>query len=152
MACRRVVTAKHLAVARLLVDGESGYRALRQCGYSHFSARNPGLVLRHSWGLRQAILEEQERRRQYFVPRPARKRRDKYSRRAVAQAVKQYVAPYLQTASTNTFIHKLHASEERLQALADGRASVRLRCSICRGPLEGNDRWCPKCQRIEAGI
>jgi hypothetical protein len=27
-----------------------------------------------------------------------------------------------------------------------------LRCSICRGPLEGNDRWCPKCQRIEAGI
>ena len=57
MACRRIVTAKHQAVARLLVDGESGYRALRQCGYSHYSARDLGLVLRHSWGLRQAILE-----------------------------------------------------------------------------------------------
>ena len=152
MACRRIVTAKHQAVARLLVDGESGYRALRQCGYSHYSARNLGLVLRHSWGLRQAILEEQERRKQYLVPRPARGRRDRFSRRGVAQAVRQFVASDIQAATTNAFLQRLQSETKHAQAIAEGQPSIPERCSVCRGPLEGNDRWCPNCQRGEKSL
>ncbi len=150
MACRRVVTAKHIAVARLLVlDGMSGYRALRQVGYSHWSSRNFGLVLRHCWGLREAIRLEQERHGKYLMPRPARRRRDRYSRRAVGNAVHQYVAPDIQGSLNNTLLQKLHAEGKRAQAIAEGRSLTPVRCSLCQGPLEGKDHWCPRCQRIE---
>jgi hypothetical protein len=152
MACRRIVTAKHKAVAQLLVAGESGYRALRQCGYSHYSARNFGLVLRHSWPLRQAILEEQERRREYLIPRPARPRRDKYARRAVAQSVRMFCAADVQAATTNAPTRYHEEQARKARAIAEGRPLQSTRCSLCRGPLEGSDRWCPNCMRVEAGI
>lgn len=149
MACRRIPSARHMQAAKLLVDGESGYRALRQAGYSHWSSRNFGLVLRHSWGLREAIRLEQERRREYLVPRPARRRRDKYSRRAVSNAVRQYVAADIQASSSNTFLRKLYAEGKRAQGIAERQTLIPRRCSVCRGPLEGKDRWCPNCHRME---
>jgi len=149
MACRRIVAAKHRAVAQLLLAGQSGYRALRQCGYSHYSARNFSLVLRHSWPLRQAIMEEQERRREYLVPRPVRKRRDRYARRPVARSVQMFCTPDFQNSTTNAGPRYYEEQSRKARAIAEGRARVPMRCSVCRGQLEGKDRWCPNCMRIE---
>ena len=147
MACRKVLSEKHLTAAKLLLDGWSGYKALRAAGYSHWSSRNFGAVLRRCWSLREAIQREEERRLHHLTPRPARRKR--YDRRPIASVVRQYVAPYLQEATTNTFLHKLYKDGKRLQALTEDRASVPLMCSVCRGPLEGDDHWCVRCQRIE---
>ena len=149
MPCRKIVTAKHMQVARLLIDGESGYRALRQAGYSHWSSRNLGLVLRHSWGLREAVRRAEERSGQYLIPRPVHRRRDKYARRGVANAVRQYVTADIQGATTNTLLHKLHASAKHAEAIAEGKYVHAIRCSLCRGLTEGQDHWCPCCQRIQ---
>lgn len=150
MACRRIVADKHRSVARLLLAGESGYRALRQCGYSRYSARNFGLVLRHSWPLRQAILEEQQLRNEYLIPRPVRIRRDKYARRAVARSVQTFCVPDVQSATTNAGTRYYEEQARKARAIAGGRPMRSTRCSVCRGILEGKDRWCPNCLRIEA--
>jgi hypothetical protein len=147
MTCRRVIAEKHLFVARLLLDGSSGYRARRAAGYSYWSARNFGLVLRHCWALREAIRREEERRSHYLAPHPARRRR--HDRRPIAVAIRQYVTPDLQAATTNTFLHKLHAEGIRAHAIAQGQTFLPVRCSICQGLTEGRDYWCPQCQRIE---
>lgn len=152
MACRRIVADKHRAVARLLLAGESGYRALRQCGYPHYSARNFGLILRRSWPLRQAILEEQQRRNEYLIPRPVRVRRDKYARRAVARSVQMFCVPDVQAATTNAPTRYHEEQSRHVRAVAKGRILVPLRCSVCGGPLEGEDRWCVRCERIESGL
>jgi hypothetical protein len=149
MACRKVVTTKHAEAARLLVDGWSGYRALRQVGYSHWSSRNFGLVLRHSWGLREAIRREGERSRQYFIPRPARRHRDRFARRAVATAVKTYCVPEFQTGTTSAAIRDYEKSAHIAQRIAAGLSSkLQQRCCMCGGPLEGSDNWCPACRKI----
>jgi len=159
MACRKIVTAKHMAVARLLVDGESGYRALRQCGYSHFSARNPRLVLKHCWGLRQAVIEEQERRRQYFVPRPARTRRDRYSRRALADAVRTYCVPEFQAGSTHAGIREYDAMARKIAGLPPRAEKPRrmVRCPSCGATVDERKMFlnfsqtasvCPRCAGV----
>jgi hypothetical protein len=116
MAVRRIVAQRHRVAASLLLEGESAYRALRQAGYSHYSSRCFGLVLRHSWPLRQAILEATEERKHYWRPRPKRR----YDRRPVARAVQSYVAPYLQGPITNSHLHQLHADERQAQRIAEG--------------------------------
>jgi len=150
MAVRKVVTTRQMAAARLLVNGVSAYRALTQVGYSRWTARNFGALLRSSWGLREAIRLEQESQRHYLRPAPARRRR--YDRRPIAQAVRTYCGAEDSDSISNGWLHKMHQDTQRFQAIAEGRAFVPLLCSVCRGPLEGKDRWCPGCQRIEGKI
>lgn len=152
MACRRIVTVRQMKAANLMVvEGLSAYRALCQVGYAKSTARNFGKLLRGSWGLREAIRLTVEEAGRFLVARPAR-RRKRYDRRSVALNVSQYVGTDLQTLPVNTFLRKLHNESKRCMDIASGRARNPSRCSVCRGPLEGQDRWCPRCQRIESGI
>ena len=132
----------------MLLEGKSAFRALTEAGYSRWTARAFGKLLRGSWGLREAIRLSVEQTGRYLVARPARRRR--YDRRSLAANVRQYIAADIQAASTNTFLCKLHANEKRAQAVAKGRNPVPLRCSMCRGLLEGKDRWCPNCMRTRS--
>lgn len=150
MACRKTVTERQMRAAQMLIDGKSAYRALIAAGYSRWTARAFGKLMRGSWGLRQAILEEQERRRECMIPRPARRRRDKYSRRAVAQSVQMFCTADVQASSTNAGTRYYEEQASKARAIAEGRPMRPTRCSVCRGPLEGKDRWCPNCLRIES--
>jgi hypothetical protein len=147
MAVRKVVNARQMTAARLLVGGESFYRALIHVGYSRWTARNPSALLRSSWGLREAIRREQEAQQHYFRPAPTRRRR--YDRRPVASAVRMYAGPEDRDSVSNTWLHKLHAEGKRAQAIAEGRPMLPKQCSRCRGPLEGRDHWCPNCRCAE---
>jgi rubrerythrin len=148
MACRRAVTARQMRAAQMLLEGKSAFRALIEAGYSRWTARTFGKLLRGSWGLREAIRLRLEQTGQYLLARPVR-RRKKYDRRPLALNVRQYVATDLQAATTNTFLHKLHADEKRAHAIAEGKHALPSRCSVCRGLTEGNDHWCPRCQQTE---
>ena len=147
MACRRAVTARQMRAARLIVDGKSAFEALMEAGYSRWTARAFGKLLRGSWGLREAIRLEQESQQHYLRPAPARRRR--YDRRPVAQAVQMYCGFEDRDSITNVWLHKMHRDVQRCQAIAEGKPIRPTRCSRCRGPLEGKDRWCVNCQRIE---
>ena len=148
MVSRKIVTDKHRTIAKLLLGGASFYSALRQCGYSKASARNPKLVLEHCWGLRQAIVEAQKASNLYFRIPPARKRQ--YDRRAVARfAVTHCNANFEETVS-NRGVREYTGAEKKVALIVSGRAFTPTRCSLCRGPLEGNDHWCPNCMRIES--
>ena len=148
MVSRKIVTDKHRTIARLLLGGESFYRALRQCGYSKASARNPKLVLAHCWGLRQAILEAQKVSSLYFRVPPARKRR--HDRRPVARFAVTHCNPNFEETSSNRGVHEYFAAEKKAAEIVSGRAFTPTRCSLCRGPLEGRDRWCPNCMRTRS--
>jgi rubrerythrin len=142
------VTARQMTAARLMVlEGMSAYRALCQAGYARSTARMFGMLLRGSWGLREALKIAQDESGRSLAARPVRRR--KYDRRSLALNVREYVAPYLQAATTNTFLHKLHADEKRAHAIAEGKHALPSRCSVCRGLTEGNDHWCPRCQQTE---
>jgi hypothetical protein len=147
LACRKAVTARQIRVAQLLIEGKSAYRALIDAGYSRWTARSFGKLLRGSWGLREAIRLKLAQEGRYLVARPVRKRK-KYDRRPLALNVRQYVAPDIQAATTNTFLHKLHTDGQRAQTIATGKILLPVRCSRCRGLTEGKDFWCPSCQRV----
>lgn len=147
MAVRKVINARQRAAAIRLVDGWSAYRALTAAGYSRWTARNFGALLRSSWGLREAIRQEQESREHYLRPGPARRRR--YDRRPVANAVLTYCGAEDRQANTNAGAHFLHEQERKCRAILEGKPSLRVRCSLCNGLTEGNDHWCPRCERIE---
>jgi hypothetical protein len=150
MACRRVVTARQMTAARLMVlEGMSAYRALCRAGYASSTARVFGRLLRGSWGLREAIRLTQEQEGRYLVARPVR-RRNKYDRRSVALNAQLFVSADMQAYPTNTLLRRQHANEKRAQAIASGQTFVPPRCSVCRGPLEGRDRWCPNGRHVES--
>jgi hypothetical protein len=152
MACRRVVTARQMTAARLMVvEGMSAYRALCRAGYASSTARVFGRLLRGSWGLREAIRLTQEQEGRCLVARPVRKR-NRYDRRPLALNVRQYVAADIQVLTTNTALLKQYATAKRTDAIAHGRSLLPVRCSLCRSPLEGQDRWCPNCQRCEKSV
>lgn len=146
MVSRRVVTEKHRFIAKLLLSGESYYRALRQGGYSHYSARNPRLVLAGCWGLRQAIVEAQKASSLCFRVQPARKRR--HDRRPVARFAVTHCHANFEETVNNQGVRDYYAVEKKAAQIAEGKPMLPNRCSLCRGPLEGRDRWCPNCQRI----
>ena len=149
MACRRIVTTRQMKAANLMVvEGLSAYRALCQVVYAKSTARNFSKLLRGSWGLREAIRLTLTESGRFLVARPAR-RRDKYDRRPLALNVSQYVGTDLQALRDNTFPHKLHAETRRCNDIMSVHARFPTRCSLCRGPLEGQDRWCPNCRRVE---
>ena len=147
MAVRRVMNARQMTAARLIVDGHSGFRALRAAGYSHWTARNFGALLRSSWGLREAIRQEQESREHHLGLGPARRRR--YDRRPVTRAVLNYCGREDRQSVTNRPVHWLHEQERHCQAVREGEPLFRVRCSACKRLTEGQDLWCPNCQRIE---
>ena len=151
MACRRVVTARQMTAARLMVlEGMSAYRALCRAGYASSTARVFGRLLRGSWGLREAIRLTQEQERRYLVAHPIRKR-DRYDRRSLALNAQLFVSADMQAYPTNTLLRRQYANGKRAHAVAQGRQPVAPeRCSLCRGLLEGRDRWCPNCRRVEA--
>lgn len=164
MASRQIATAKHVAIARLLVDGTSGYRALLQCGYTHYSARNPGLVIKHCRALRQAIAEEQERRREYLVPRPARRRRDRFSRRAVANLARTYCGPEFQTPYGNSAIRQYDKVARKVERIAAGlppkvdEPKRLTRCPSCGAMVDERKMFlnfsqtmsvCPRCAGVD---
>jgi hypothetical protein len=148
--CRKAVTARQMRAAQLLLEGKSAFRALTDAGYSRWTARAFGKLLRGSWGLREAIRQSLEQLRRYPIARPVRKRAryDKYDRRSLALNVRRCVAEDIQALATNSFLRKQHAAEKRAQAVAEARSPVPVCCSRCRGPLEGSDLWCPNCQRV----
>lgn len=147
VAVRKIVNARQMAAARLIIGGVSAYRALTQVGYSRWTARNFGALLRSSWGLREAIRLEQESQQHYLRPAPARRRR--YDRQSVAKAVLAFCGAEDRDSTSNVWLHKLYLDTKRLQAIAEGRAFVPLHCSVCRGLTEGQDLWCHRCQRVE---
>jgi hypothetical protein len=148
MACKKAITARQMRAAQMLLEGKSAYRALTEAGYSHWTARMFGKLLRGSWGLREAIRITLEQTGRYLVARPVRKRQ--YDRRSLARNVLQYVAADIQAAPTNSSLNKLYTNGKRVKESAENKNPVLLLCSLCRGPLEGRDRWCPNCQRIES--
>jgi hypothetical protein len=148
MACRKVITARQMRAAQMLLEGKSAYSALTKAGYSHWTARSFGKLLRGSWGLREAIRLSLEEAGRYLVTRPVRKRQ--YDRRSLARNVLQYVGEDIQRAPTNSPIHKLYKNGKSAQEIAKNKSPVPLRCSLCSGLLEGNDHWCPYCQRVES--
>jgi len=117
MGTRSWVSAKQRLAAKLLLDGMSGYRALIEAGYSRWTARKVGYLLRHSWGLRQAIVEEQKARDLRLRPSPKRKR---YDRRPTALLVENYCFPENATSHSNTPIERLYDDTQRAQRIADG--------------------------------
>jgi hypothetical protein len=147
MAVRRIVNARQMMAARMIVDGQSAYRALRAAGYSHWTARNFGALLRSSWGLREAIRQEQESRHHYLRPGPARRRR--YDRGPVANAVRDYCLPEDRGAVSNSSVRWLYEQERKCRAIKEGKLTLPVHCSVCGRRTEGNDHWCPNCQRIE---
>ena len=148
MACRKAVTSRQMRAAELLLEGRSAYRALTEAGYSRWTARAFGKLLRGSWGLREAIRLSMEQAGRRLVARPVRKRK-RYDRRALALNVRQSVALDIQASTTNAFLRQLHTDEKRCVEIAEGRRLRLVWCSICRGPLEGQDHWCPRCQRVQ---
>ena len=124
MACRRVVTARQMKAANLMVvEGLSAYRALCQVGYAKSTARNFEKLLRGSWGLREAIRLTLAESGRFLVARPVR-RRKKYDGRPLALNVSQYVATDMQALHGNTFLHKLHAETRRCTDIAQGHSRV----------------------------
>ena len=150
MACRRVVTARQMTAARLMVlEGMSAYRALCRAGYASSTARVFGRLLRGSWGLREAIRLTQAQEGRYLVARPLRKR-NRYDRRSVALNAHMFVSADIQAYPTNSPLRRQHANCERAHAAKQARPLAPERCSLCRGLLEGRDRWCPSCRRVES--
>jgi len=148
--------------ARLLLDGESAYAAMTRAGFSKWTARKFTEVLTRSWLLREAIREEQERRGKYLNnPAPKQpKRPRRWDRRPIALAVTEYVTRPGEADDNARFVQKLHEDSkwgQKLNKYEKGelaepptRAAVlRPRCRACGGRLEGQDRWCPQCQRYE---
>jgi len=148
MAVRKVVNARQMQAAQLLIAGQSAYRALRTAGYSHYTARNFGALLRQSWGLREALRQATEASGVQFRPAPARRRR--YDRRAVAEAIKYYCDSSDHQAVSNAGVRWLHEQVGMARAIAEGKPLPHISCSVCGGRTEGNDHWCPRCLRIEA--
>jgi hypothetical protein len=95
----------------------SGYRALLEAGYSRWTARKVGYLLRRSWGLRQAILEEQQARDLHLRPAPKRK---KYDRRATALAIQSTVFPENASSFSNAPIHRHHENTQRVERISQG--------------------------------
>ena len=91
MAKRRVVTIRQRKAARLLLSGYSGVKALREAGFGRSYARNLGRALARSWGLREAIREEDES--QGWNPRLRRERKHTYDKRRTAHAILQIALP-----------------------------------------------------------
>jgi hypothetical protein len=91
MAKRKVVTHRQRLAARLLLEGMSGVRALRQAGFGRSYSRNLGRALKRSWGLRQALREEKKDMGWYPSLRP--KRRKRYDHRRVVAAINRYALP-----------------------------------------------------------
>jgi hypothetical protein len=137
-----------MAARLMVIEGISAYRALTQAGYARSTARAFGMLLRGSWGLREALRVVQQETGHYLMPRPSRKRK-RYDRRPVALAVRQYVAHDIQATTTNTFLRKLHADAKNADAVALGLSLLPVKCSLCWGRLEGRDFWCPRCRRVE---
>jgi hypothetical protein len=124
MHVRRIPTEKHMLAARLLLDGHTGFKALRAAGYSYWTSTRFGNVYENSFPLREAIRLESERRQAKLQARPA-------------------VKP------------KLYAGKSLVTAVETGKAYKRgprkklvaKHCPMCRGWLEGEDRYCVSCGR-----
>jgi len=102
--------------ARLMVvHGASAYRALSQAGYARSTARQFGMLLRGSCGLREAIRLVQDETSHYLKPAPARRRR--HDRRPVANAVLNYCGPEDRDSLSNTRLHNLHADSKRFKGI-----------------------------------
>jgi len=98
-----------MAAAKYLLDGLPGTKALQLAGFSRWSSRHFGELLRQSWPLREALRLETERRQHNWLPRPQRKRRDKYDSRRIASGIREYViTPEDRTAESNRPIQKRH--------------------------------------------
>ena len=147
---RKVVTERQMLAAKLVVDGLSWYRALTQAGYTPSTAKCPTALLTGSWGLREALRREQESRQKRFLARPIRKY-DRYDRRSATKLIQDYVN--VGTDDSNR-MHGEYLKEQttarRVVGLArPGTIPRVVLCSVCRGRTEGNDHWCPRCERLE---
>jgi hypothetical protein len=140
------LTLRQLRAAWGIVVGRSQREALLRAGYSATSARCPGVLIRTSWGLREAIRILQELRQEYISDPPKRR---KYARRPTAKNVLNYCVPEDRDAWGNGLVQKLYRDELKAKQIAQG-LPMRSRCSHCGGLTEGKDYWCPRCQRIEA--
>lgn len=139
MPVRKVVTEKHRRAASMLLDGESAFKALTHAGYSHYTARNFGKILRESWGLREALRQEEERRQHRLTPRPKRKK--KYDRRKVSLDVRTYCVPEDRHAITNRPTDYLYAQELNVSRIASGLAPK----DVNPRPAFENMTNCPTC-------
>jgi hypothetical protein len=161
VGCRRVTTERQIRAARKLVDGQSAYRALIEAGYSKWTARAFGKLLRGSWGLREAIRLTLDEAGRYLVARPQRRRR--YDRRSLANAVLKYCGAEDRQAVTNTAVHQLHANEQAAKRISAGlppktdQPSRLLRCPSCGAMVDERKMFldftqtmsvCPRCAGV----
>lgn len=79
MDVRSIPREQHLKVASLIMDGWSFQRALMECGFSKWTAKYPGHLLRNSRALKAAIEQERQRRLAKLIPMPVRQRRPSVS-------------------------------------------------------------------------
>lgn len=117
VSTRSWISAKQRHAAKLLMDGLTGFQALRQAGYSKWTARKVGYLLRRSWGLRQAILEEQAARNIRLVPAPKRK---KYGPRSVTIDIQNYCFPENAKSYSNSHVQKLYDDTRRVERIVEG--------------------------------
>jgi hypothetical protein len=72
----------------MVVDGLSAYRALCHAAYARSTARAFGMLLRGSWGLREAIPLTLDETGRHLVAHPQRRR--PYDRRPIVKAALRY--------------------------------------------------------------
>jgi hypothetical protein len=161
MACRKIVTNRQRAAVALMLDGMSQRRALLQVGYSRSSARCPRLLFKHSWGLRAALMEAQERSGHYLRPNPVRKKR--YDRRSLAITAQTYCQPDFQAASTNAGIRHFDKMASEAKRIAAGlppkvdEPKRLTRCPSCGAMVDERNMFlnfsqtmsvCPRCAGV----
>jgi len=118
MAVRKIVPERHRIAASYLLDGQSAFKALTRAGFSKWTARRFGELLRSSWALREAIRQEEERRQHYL--RPAPKRAKRYDRRPIALDVRNLCFPEDRQAISNRPVQTLYGQERIAQRIAAG--------------------------------
>jgi hypothetical protein len=161
VACRKVTTERQMRAARKLVDGQSAYRALIESGYSRWTARAFGKLLRGSWGLREAIRVTLEETGRHLAAHPQRRRR--YDRRPIVKAALQYCGAEDRQAVTNTALHRLYANEQAAKRISAGlppkadQPNRMVRCPSCGAMVDERKMFldftqtmsvCPRCAGV----
>ena len=126
-------SSRQLEVARLVVVEELTFQeALLRCGYHKHTARYPKQLLDKSAGFATALT---------FVRSLVNYRKPANTRRWMRKATKRL----LERDENPKFYQSQERREKGLPALTMHRQT----CRLCHGLLEGQDRWCPNCQRCK---
>jgi hypothetical protein len=160
---------RHKRLGELIAQGMRPRLAMRQAGFSESTAKKWAEVARRSRWIRQQIEDGnvlnqvREVLKAYLsdqqiwkVFEEARSRNRHILNRVTQQprAPRKSIARFLQKyrGMNNTETRNYHRSEAQASTVSKrihGEETLAVRCSVCHGPVEGRDLWCPNCQRCE---